>query len=254
MVDVTSGAIRVVAENGRQPDVRNDGRIAFNGVGGGRDDLQTVSPDGRSLAALSVHPEDSAPRWSDDGTSVAFHSALAGGDNDRLFIQPDASHREEPMHLQYGNSPLYGRYPFWTSDGLGYSGCIGGGCGIWVTGLKWAPKISQTFRRQLTTFPEDRVTDIHGDTIVFTSPRTGSWELYSMSAMGGKSRNLTNSPSQDLGGTFSPDGAYIAFMSDRGGGWGIWIMEADGAGPRLLATVPQGFGQEWSAERLSWGP
>jgi hypothetical protein len=253
LVDVASGAIRVVAENGRQPDVRNDGRIVFNGAGGGRDDLQMVHPDGRDLRAVSVHPEDSAPRWSDDGRQLAFHSMLAGV-NDRLFLQPDAEVREEPLHLQYGNSPLHGRYPFWTSDGLGYSGCIGGACGLWVTGLKWAPKISQTFQRRLTTFPEDRVTDIHADTVVFTSPKTGNWELYTMPAMGGKAGNLTNSPSQDLGATFSPDGSYIAFMSDRGGGWGIWIMEADGANPRQLVNVPQGFGVDWSEERLSWGP
>jgi Tol biopolymer transport system component len=75
-----------------------------------------------------------------------------------------------------------------------------------------------------------------------------------MPAMGGKAGNLTNSPSQDLGATFSPDGSYIAFMSDRGGGWGIWIMEADGANPRQLVNVPQGFGVDWSEERLSWGP
>jgi hypothetical protein len=144
LVDVATGKVRVVAENGRQPDVRNDGRIVFNGEGGSRDDLQVVAPDGTGLRPISKHPEDSAARWSDDGGRLAFHSLLAGV-SDRIFIQENAEVQEEPMHLQLGNEPLYGRYPFWTADGLGYTGCIRGSCGIRVTGLNWAPKISGTF-------------------------------------------------------------------------------------------------------------
>ena len=233
--------------------MRNDGRIVFNGEGGGRDDLQVVAPDGTGLRPISKHPEDSAARWSDDGGRLAFHSLLAGV-SDRIFIQENAEVQEEPMHLQLGNEPLYGRYPFWTGDGLGYSGCIRGSCGIRVTGLNWAPKISQTFRRQLTTFPEDRATDIYGDSVLFASPKAGNWDLYTVPAAGGKERKLTDSPSQDLGGTYSPDGNTIAFMSDRGGGWGIWIMEADGANPRQLIAVPEGFGKLFDQDRVSWGP
>jgi hypothetical protein len=253
VVDVKTGQTQVLAQNGRQPDVRNDGRIVFNGEGSGRDDLQVIEPDGSGLRPISKHPEDSAPRWSDDGRKLAFHSMLAGV-NDRLFIQENSEVQEEPMHLQYGDSPLYGRYPFWTSDGLGYSGCIGGNCGIWVTGLKWAPKITQTFKRQLTTLPEDRASDIHADMVLLASPKSGNWDLDVIPAAGGKARNLTNSPSQDLGGSYSPEGNYIAFMSDRGGGWGIWIMEADGANPRHLVAVPEGFGKLWDQDRVSWGP
>ncbi len=260
LVDAATGVIRVVAENGRQPDVRNDGRIVFNGTGGGRDDLQMVNPDGSNLRAVSVHPEDSAPRWSDDGRQLAFHSMLAGV-NDRLFIQPNAEVREEPMHLQMnsfkGAVPLWGRFPVWSGKNLGFQGCDywsgGGSCGIWLTGLAWAPKISDT-KLQLTRNADDRPTDVAGGTLLYTSPSAGNWEIYAIPVTGGKARNLTNSPSQDLGATFSPDGNYIAFMSDRGGGWGIWVMEADGSNPRLLVSVPQGFGEGWSEERLSWGP
>jgi hypothetical protein len=240
IVDAKTGETRVMAENGRQPDVRNDGRIVFNGEGGGRDDLQVVEPDGSRLRPISVHPEDSAPRWSDDGKMLAFHSLL-GAATDQLFLQRNAEAREEPILLRTRRLDN-GRYPFWTSRGVGFSGCIGGGCGIWLGG------------QQLTTFPEDRATDVYADSIVFASPKSGNWDLYTIPAAGGKARNLTDSPIQDLGGSFSPDGNYIAFMSDRGGGWGIWIIEADGANPRQLIAVPEGFGKLWDQDRLSWGP
>ena len=84
-MDVKTGEVRVVAQFGRQPDMRNDGRIVFNGEGGGHEDLHTVEPDGSNLTQIGAHPEDSYPSWS-DGAAVAFHSQLAGP-QDRIFVQ-----------------------------------------------------------------------------------------------------------------------------------------------------------------------
>ncbi len=260
VVDVKTSEVRVVAQNGRQPDMRNDGRIVYNGEGGGRDDLQAVALDGRDLGPVSVHPEDSAPHWS-DGASLVFHSALADG-LDRIFVQWDGNHRGEPQYLEVDNGanlrPFTGRYPVWVGDRVAYSGCDEWArrsiCGLRIVSIGglMSSKSSRNISL-LTQNPEDRPTDAYGETILLVSPKSGNWDVYTILASGGKPRNLTNSPSQDLGGTFSPDGNYIAFMSDRGG-WGIWIMEADSANPRLLVAVPEGFGKLWDQERLSWGP
>jgi Tol biopolymer transport system component len=102
--------------------------------------------------------------------------------------------------------------------------------------------------------PQDRPNDVYDGTLAYVAPTGGKREIYAMPVSGSKGRNLTNGPGQDLGATFSPDGNYIAFMSDRGGGWGIRIMEVDGSDPSVLVKVPQGFGKDWSGERLSWGP
>lgn len=260
IVDVKTGQIRVLAQNGRQPDVRNDGRIVFNGEGGGRDDLQVVEADGSNLRPISIHPEDSAPSWSDGG-SLAFHSAMAGG-TDRIFVQWNGDQRGEPQYLEVDNGsnlrPFTGRYPVWVGDRIAYTGCDEWAkrsvCGLRIVdiGILMSTKGSGAVKL-LTQVPEDRPTDVAGDAILFSSPRTGDWDIYVIPVSGGKVRNLTSSPSLDLGGTFSPDGNYIAFMSNRSG-WGIWIMEADGANPRLLVAVPEGFGKLWDQDRLSWGP
>jgi uncharacterized protein YraI len=258
VVDVASKAIQVAAENGRQPDMRGDGRIVFNGTGGGHEDLHTVDPDGSNLTQIGQHPEDSYPTWSSDGKSVAFHSSMVE-EVDRLFIQWNASRGEEPEHWRVddriGLKPLLGRYATWTGSKIAFSGCDAwskrGSCGIWIMDAG-AQKGASAI--QLTKVLEDRSSDALGGTLLFSSATSGNWDVFAIPTTGGKARNRTNSPSQDLGATFSPDGAYIAFMSDRGGSWGIWIMEADGSSPRLLVNVPQGFGPEWSAERLSWGP
>ena len=105
---------------------------------------------------------------------------------------------------------------------------------------------------QLTTNPSDISSDSGAGQALFSSSASGNWEVFSVPITGGTPRNLTNSPSQDVGATFSPDRKWIAFMSDRDG-WGIWVMNADGSSPRKLTAVAN-FGTKWSEERLSWGP
>jgi hypothetical protein len=261
VVDVKTGEVRVVAQFGRQPDMRSDGRIVFNGEGGGQEDLLTVEPDGSNLTQIGAHPEDSYPSWS-DGAAVAFHSQLAGP-QDRIFVQWNTQGREEPQFLEVDSGsnmrPFTGRFPVWVGGRIAYSGCDEwakrSNCGLRIVDVAALMRTRGSSSVQLLTpNPEDRPTDAYGETILFASPKAGDWDLYTIPASGGKARNLTQSPGQELGGTFSPDGNYIAFMSDRGGGWGIWIMEADGANPRQLIAVPEGFGKLFDQDRVSWGP
>jgi hypothetical protein len=261
VVDVATGKARVVAVSGRQPNLRGDGVIVFNGQGGGRDDLQKVQIDGSELAPISKHPEDSYPDWSPNGQSLLYHSSQDGG-KDRIFVQWDGRHAVEPSHLQVYNgtarAPLWGRYPTWVDDRMAFSGCDwwhqGSKCGIWVLSPGAVDSRGSTYDAvQLTAQVNDRSSDYSAGTLLYSSAATGNWDVYAVPVTGGKPRNLTASPSQDLGASFSPDGTYIAYMSDRGG-WSIWIMNADGSDPRLLAPVPQGFGPHWDEDRLSWGP
>jgi Tol biopolymer transport system component len=239
--------------NARQPDIRGDGRVVFNGIGGGKNNIFSVNLDGSGEVMNGMHPEDSYPSWSPTGVSAVFHSSLQGDGKDRIYIQKDMSHTEEPKWLKINNTVVFGKYPTWLETWrVAFTGCnywaSGSNCGIWT-----ANSDDSGSPTQLTTDTSDISTDSAGGSLLFASPRTGNWDVYAVPQGGGTPQNLTNRPSQDVGGTFSPDRRYVAFMSDRDGGWGIWVMNADGSNPQKLVDVP-GFGAGWVEEHLAWGP
>ena len=257
VLDVPTGGVRRLFPNARQPDIsRNTSRVVFNGVGGGKNNIFSINLDGSGEIMNGNYPEDSYPHWSPSGVSAVFHSTIGDG-NEHIYTQRDMSHAEEPQPLKVKEQGVLGRFPTWLENWrIAYSGCDywdpvarGSHCGIWTVNSdgSGAPQ-------QLTEQMADHTTDSAGGVLLYVSQATGNWDIYAIPAAGGAPRNLTSSPSQEVGATFSPDGARIAFMSDRGGGWGIWVMDADGGNQQKLATVANGFGSDWPHERLAWGP
>ena len=254
VVDAAQRNTWQLAADARQPDIRGDGRVVYNGIGGGKDNLFSVRLDGSGEIQNSNHTEDSAPFWSPSGASAVFYSTQAGDHKERIYIQQDMGSREEPTALQVSGFDSYGRSPVWLENWrIAYSGCDywagGGQCGIWTVNSDGSGAPAR-----LTERPEDRSSDRAGGILLYASPVTGNWEVYAIPSNGGQAANLTNSPSQDAGATFSPDGKHIAFMSDRGGSWAIWVMPAPGGSAQKLVDVPGGFGGDWQNERLAWGP
>ena len=65
--------------------------------------------------------------------------------------------------------------------------------------------------------------------IVFSSDRTGDYELYYMSIDGSSVVQVTSSPNADFHPRFSPDGSKIVFASKRDSDYlEIYLMDADG--------------------------
>jgi len=252
ILDVASKGTRGLFPNARQPDIRKDGRVVMDGIGGGKNNIFTINADGSRETMNGKHPEDSYPHWSPTGESATFQSTIGDG-RERIYVQWDMTHAEEPKVVTVGGVHAYGRAPTWLPNWrIAFSGCNywanGGNCGIWTINSdnSGAPQ-------QLTERVEDRSNDSAGGVLLYSSSVSGNWEIYAIPVNGGAARNLTNSPSQDVGAAFSPDGAYIAFISNRDG-WGIWVMNADGSNPQKLLAVPTGFGSGWAEERLGWGP
>ena len=77
--------------------------------------------------------------------------------------------------------------------------------------------------------------------IAFVSDRDGhSKEIYVMDDDGGNPRRLTNSPEDEWGPSWSPDGKRIVYSSGDGD-WekvDIYVMDADGGNPRKLTKNP----------------
>ena len=84
-------------------------------------------------------------------------------------------------------------------------------------------------------------------TIVFSSNRTGNFEIYSLRADGSQLGQLTRNGALDTAPLFSPDGRRILFT--RGPDEytsNLWVMNADGTGQRKLASP--GYEAAWAPD------
>jgi Tol biopolymer transport system component len=93
----------------------------------------------------------------------------------------------------------------------------------------------------------DPVLSPAGDTLVFSSARSGFQNLWTVRSDGTMARALTSGNAFDERPAFSPDGRRLAFVSDRSGQRGIWMMSADGGIPEHLVDAPV-------IDRLLWSP
>jgi Tol biopolymer transport system component len=72
-----------------------------------------------------------------------------------------------------------------------------------------------------------------GKTIVFTSERNGSADLYRVNTDGSGLTQLTTDPAYDDQAAFSPDSKQLAFVSTRSGGRAhLWTMDWPGRARR----------------------
>jgi len=88
-----------------------------------------------------------------------------------------------------------------------------------------------------------------GDTVAYSSDKTGNFEIYVRRASRGRELNITNSPGDDVQPAFSPDGQLVAFISTRSSnriltrvnpdqeptGGDLWLVPPLGGAAQLLA-------------------
>ncbi|MDZ7319609.1 MAG: DUF5050 domain-containing protein [candidate division KSB1 bacterium] len=69
----------------------------------------------------------------------------------------------------------------------------------------------------------------NGKFLIYTGERNGEFDIYKISAKGGKEIRLTDADGLDDGSEFTPDGKYIYFNSNRTGTMQIWRMKPNGS-------------------------
>ena len=78
-----------------------------------------------------------------------------------------------------------------------------------------------------------------GTKIVFSSTRSGTWEVWRCDKDGGSLRQLTFFGDTPVGSTrWSPDGRRIAFDGQKTGHYDLYVMNEDGSGLRQFSGAP----------------
>ena len=96
----------------------------------------------------------------------------------------------------------------------------------------------------------DAVWSPDGASIVFTSERNGSADLYRVNADGSGLEQLTDSPAYDDQAAFAPDGRQLVFVTTRAGGTAdLWTLDLQTRRAKALTSGPGGdFRPAWSPD------
>lgn len=228
------------------------------------------------LQQLTFGGENAEAYWSPDGTRFSFQSKRDGAGCDRIYVADadgtgvrqlssgigvtTCAHFLGDDHVVYGSTFLKRKEcPPRPDFSRGYVWAIHPEYDIFVR------RLDGLGLRRLTKEPgydAEATVSPDGETILFTSLRTGDPEMFLMDARGENLRQLTDAPGYDGGGFFTPDGSrivwrrtakmppeqlaeYRALLAQdlvRPSKMDLWVMDADGTNKReVLANGAANF-------------
>ena len=75
-----------------------------------------------------------------------------------------------------------------------------------------------------------------GSKIVFTSDRSGNFDIWLMNSNGTGALQLTFDGSEQKNPAWAPDGERVAYVSNEGGDYSIWVMSLGNTGSQIEYT------------------
>jgi WD40 repeat protein len=247
LLDVTTGALRLLAANAKEPVWSPDGaRLAFfNTATHGLDVIDLDTGVIEEVFAVEPHSERRAAwfAWSPDGQSLAVvkawdNFALSGG----IWITDAAagSAARQVVEMEM-NAVVLG----WSSpdnvlfvSGAGENATAGPVSNLWVVDTE------SGYKRQLTSnislFDAAYLQTPEGGRITFTGPNlleqeTAQYDLWLMATDGSQLQRLTDDAASEIDLAWSPDGGRILFEKHEQGLWELDI--ASGATKQILPQV-----------------
>lgn len=228
-----------VSEQARFTNVRivippKSGFVPYRDYLGSR--LETLEVTTKNRTVVHESPKDlEAPNWTRDGKALIYNSEgrLYRFDlttKTSVVIDTGLAKLNNNDHVLSFNGKTLGissTFPNAAGVSIIYTLPVGGGRPFRVTPLGpsylhgWSPD---------------------GRTLVYTGARTGNFDVYRISARGGKETRLTKAKGLDDGPEFTPTGQFIYFNSNRKDGMRIWRMLADG---KMQRQVTSDSLQDW---------
>ena len=182
------------------------------------------------------------PRWSPDGTRLAFVSSSYNGRWHIFVLSPAGA--KDPLRLTDDNDSKLPRYyysrwdhyvsPTWSPDGkeiilVSNRGHIHGTGGFWRMAVEpgAAPR---ELRYEETTWKARPDWSPDGTRVVYSSYLGRQWhQLWLMTSEGGDPFPLTYGDFDATAPRWSRDGSRIAYVSNEGGNTALWVIEVLGA-------------------------
>lgn len=212
-------------------------------------ELFTIALDGSNPVLLGPSPAvDIEPRWSPDGTRIAFNTNRSDfGDGIHIFVM-DAD-GAFPRRISTTTNEKSGLS--WSPDGTRVMHANRGVAGNFDL---WVAQADGTGAQQITNTGENEEHPSwapSGDRIAFTMGSGLATDIVVLSYPGLQSEAMVTRPGADRYPTFSPDGRKILFEGDVDGNRDIFLVHRDGSGLINLTAShsPRGDNRE-----PSWSP
>ncbi len=162
-----------------------DGRLlAFSSSRDGNAEIYVMKVSNQKLTRLTRHPGiDTSPTWSPNGREIAFTSDRSGRPQIYVMDAEGANVRRITYDVSYCDSPT------WSQDGrIAFTARVPGGFDIFVKDLTSGVQNQITRASGINETPRWSPDGRH---LVFASNRTGSFDIYTMDADGGRVQRLT---------------------------------------------------------------
>ncbi len=200
-------------------------------------DLEGLRAKGNWSKRYDSSRTEEGPRFSPDGTKIAFQSTRSGS----YEIWVSNADGSNPLKLTSYNGPLTGS-PRWSLDGqeIVYDSRPNGNADIFAVGANGGLPRHLTYDKSdevMPSFSRD------GRWIYFASDRGGAWNIWKMPAQGGAAVQVTKE------GGFTPsessDGRYVYYAKGYSEP-GIWRVPVGGGDEEEVITdLPAGMYGYW---------